>query len=64
MKDLEKQVTEDRKDALPPVQVMTVGEEQDPLILVDRRMNLVSIAQHYYLRAVWIPLFLEELKYT
>jgi hypothetical protein len=42
MKDLEKQVTEDdSKDALPPVQVMAGGEEQDPLILV---------AQDYHLR--------------
>jgi hypothetical protein len=51
MKDLEKQVTEDdSKDALPPVQVMAGGEEQDPLILVDRHINPVSIAQDYHLR--------------
>jgi len=43
MKDMEKQVTKNSMDALPPVQVMAGGEEQDPLILVDRRINPVSI---------------------
>lgn len=51
MKDLEKRLTEDdSKDALPLVQVMAEGEQQDPLILVDERINPVSIAQHYHLR--------------
>jgi len=40
---MEKQVTKNSMDALPPVQVMAGGEEQDPLILVDRRINPVSI---------------------
>jgi len=62
MKDMEKQVTKNSMDAHPPVQVMAGGEEQDPLILVDRRINPVSIAQHCYLRKKTLsclhPLFL------
>ncbi|XP_066376594.1 uncharacterized protein [Miscanthus floridulus] len=42
MKDMEKQVTKNSMDALPPVQVMAGGKEQDPLILVDRRINPVE----------------------
>jgi len=52
---MEKQVTKNSMDALPPVQVMAGGEEQDPLILVDRRINPVSIAQHCYLRKKHSP---------
>ncbi|KAG0515599.1 hypothetical protein BDA96_10G292300 [Sorghum bicolor] len=42
IKDLENQVIEDGIDALPPVQMMPEREEQDPLILVDRRINSVT----------------------
>jgi hypothetical protein len=46
MKDLEKQV----------IEVMAGGEEQDPLIL--GRINMVSIAQHCYLRKKTLSCFL------